>query len=115
MAVILPRTLLSTTSLDAGLRFTPSSRRPWKVSRKDFIPVTPQEGSKPGFHSSDRTPSRRTVGHAPDTSGTACVRGVTGGAAPVCGSCAKAQVKTIRLRPPRMAVLRVENVENVED
>ena len=47
---------LSNKSLDAGLRLTPSFWSCWKISRKDFMPVTAEEGSNPGFQSREITP-----------------------------------------------------------
>ena len=70
MAVILPPEPLFNSSLEKGLRGTPSAPRSWKTSRKDLIPVTPHEGSKPGFQSNESTSPGRTTGQAPETSGT---------------------------------------------
>jgi|ERR1700691_788207 hypothetical protein len=109
MAVILPRGPLSNSNLAAGLRLTPSSRRRWKVSRKDLMPVTPPEGAKPGFQSNAMVSPGETAGQAPEISATGAPRGKAGAGTSDWGACAKAQANAIPLRLPRMAFVRVED------
>jgi hypothetical protein len=74
------------------------------------MPVTPQDGAKPGFQSNAMVPPCETAGQVPEIRGTDDTRGGTAGAeTSVWGACARAQANAIPLRLPRMVFVQIED------